>query len=53
MFAACDGDEIFDEDAQLATDIALIEHFLDANGLEADTLLPSEDQNHYLQRGRR
>ena len=42
MFAACDGDEIFDEDAQLATDIALIEQFLDANGLEADTLLPSK-----------
>ncbi len=42
MVAACGGDEIFDEDAQLATDIALIEQFLDANALEADTLLPSE-----------
>jgi peptidylprolyl isomerase len=41
-FTACDGDEIFDEDAQLETDIALIEQFLSASSLEADTLLPSQ-----------
>lgn len=39
---SCGNDVIFDEDAQLATDIALIEEFLADNALEADTLLPSE-----------
>lgn len=39
---SCGNDVIFDEDAQLTTDIALIEEFLADNALEADTLLPSE-----------
>jgi len=39
---SCGGnDVIFDEGAQLETDIMLIEEFLADNGLEADTLLPS------------
>ena len=38
----CLQDEIFDEDAQLQTDIALIEESLADNNIEADTLMPSE-----------
>lgn len=38
---SCGNDVIFDEDAQLETDIMLIEEFLADNGLEADTLQPS------------
>ncbi len=39
---SCGNDQIFDEGAQLETDILLIEDFLASNQLEADTLLPSE-----------
>lgn len=42
VLVSCGDDEIFDEDAQLETDIILIEDFLETNGLEADTLKPSE-----------
>ena len=42
FLVSCGDDQIFDDDAQLETDIILIEDFLDANGLVADTLLPSE-----------
>lgn len=39
---SCGKDVIFDEDAQLETDILLIEDFIAGKGLEADTVLPSE-----------
>jgi len=42
LLTSCGEDQIFNEDAQLETDIILIEDFLDENNLEADTLLPSE-----------
>ncbi|MCO6359761.1 FKBP-type peptidyl-prolyl cis-trans isomerase [Roseivirga pacifica] len=38
----CLQDEIFDAEAQLQTDIALIEQSLSENGIDADTLMPSE-----------
>jgi FKBP-type peptidyl-prolyl cis-trans isomerase FkpA len=39
---SCGQDEIFNEQAQLETDIRLIDEYLAENALEADTILPSE-----------
>lgn len=40
--AACDTDQVFDEEEQLQVDIDLIEAFLAENNLDADTLQPSQ-----------
>lgn len=42
LLAACDTDNVFDEEEQLQVDIDLIEAFLAENNLDADTLQPSE-----------